>query len=847
MVQGPFTTDRALWTSSRDDFKDFVYVAHKMEEYGFNGLQYPGNRIDIVADAFKAAGNGRKVALFHDSVLNGSLDMAVYNAAKTDDERIKVFAAAWIIQLKSMRKLLLKHPNIARVDGHPVIILYGGTRVPGITPELWAKAVRIIEAQTYRCIWLYCGSGFTWDVDELKSWLPAVDGVSQYGPWLEAWKSQALIAQTMKRDYPQKIFEAEAANGYYTEAYGGEGANNSRLTAELRDSWENAINLKPDAVTVVNWSDFVENTAIEPTYERWDSFLRICADKARKFRGQKRGSVSPDLIETHKTDTLVGEPLEFEVLGLPVKAVDKAVKLDIRLENSAGREVYAFPQQTMVCDDMKTEMFRVPSVDFALELAVYPVLRYTWNGKSFGPYRFRGSRLRFGEVPYEQVWSTPVDCLRPEFEVKISASIPGAKDDVKVDAGGVLVARPGAPYPVIVQRDFAKATAGRNVHSNLLLNGVDYAPIDYGAWETEHWGASQYVNRGSAAPLESLEVETTEYAFETVALNGKPYTTEQIIGRWNSRPVWLVSDEKWLEKVKVPVPVLRFDKKVYDDLYSRYSWWGITLPADEVVDVEVPKYRVPYWDYKFDYDRGEMCWDSSGYNHHGYLGGRTSWSDFGPFWYNYGNYFKGWKTRTELGSQPDSIAPVYRTDPDGTSYLYFDGVNDRVHLPPKTMFPYGETWEMVLRPERTGKPAVLVQPAGASKSRKMTIGLDDQGYLLVEAITSFQYDYPDMEAPTVTETIRSSVPVSTDKWTHIAVVNDCRHIALYIDGRQDGKQLVIKKPATIFKAQSMVKLGGRFAGSDHQWIADGGTDFYKGGIREVRVTGRPLTPDEFLK
>lgn len=270
------------------------------------------------------------------------------------------------------------------------------------------------------------------------------------------------------------------------------------------------------------------------------------------------------------------------------------------------------------------------------------------------------------------------------------------------------------------------------------------------------------------------------------------------------------------------------------------------IPVDEVRDVEVPKFRIPFWDYKFDRDRGEVCWDSSGYNHHGYLGGRIAYSDFGPYWYNYGNYFKLWKTRAELGSQPDSTAPVYKMDSDGTTYLYFDGVNDRVHLPPRTMFPYGETWEMVIRPERTGKPAMLVQPASAGGKRKMTIGLDKDGYLVVEAITSFQYDYPNLDAPLVIGAIRSNLPTSTKKWTHIAVVNDCRHITLYVDGKQQGTPLTVKKPAAIFKAQTMVKLGGRFAGSDHQWIADGGTDFYKGGMKEVRVTGRPLSPNEFL-
>jgi hypothetical protein len=50
-------------------------------------------------------------------------------------------------------------------------------------------------------------------------------------------------------------------------------------------TWQTALNNKPDYVLITSWNEFFEGTAIEPSKEYGDKFLRSTKDWIKNFKG----------------------------------------------------------------------------------------------------------------------------------------------------------------------------------------------------------------------------------------------------------------------------------------------------------------------------------------------------------------------------------------------------------------------------------------------------------------------------------------------------------------------------------------------------------------------------------
>jgi Glycosyl hydrolase family 71 len=120
------------------------------------------------------------------------------------------------------------------------------------------------------------------DVERYASIADVVDGNLYY------WSS--VNPQTMKkyttklRDFAQAvrahggIWIAPVAPGFDAQLVGGESVVDRRAGQTLRDEWAAAVASEPDAIGVISWNEFSENTHIEPSEQLGSQSLDVLAE-----------------------------------------------------------------------------------------------------------------------------------------------------------------------------------------------------------------------------------------------------------------------------------------------------------------------------------------------------------------------------------------------------------------------------------------------------------------------------------------------------------------------------------------------------------------------------------------
>jgi hypothetical protein len=74
------------------------------------------------------------------------------------------------------------------------------------------------------------------------------------------------------------LWIAPVAPGFDARDVGGTSVVDRRDGATLREEWNAAKETAPDAIGIISWNEFSENTYIEPSVEFGDQYLRIVAD-----------------------------------------------------------------------------------------------------------------------------------------------------------------------------------------------------------------------------------------------------------------------------------------------------------------------------------------------------------------------------------------------------------------------------------------------------------------------------------------------------------------------------------------------------------------------------------------
>jgi len=178
------------------------------------------------------------------------------------------------------------HPAFLRVDGKPVIFVYG--RVMGQVPlRSWPAIISGVEAEYPKgCVLI--ADGYR------ESFARVLDGVHTYNicGWVRGKtpdQLRTLSANSFKKAVGLakshgKVSCITIIPGYDDTKIREPGINAERQNGQTyRVLWEEAIAADPDWVLITSWNEWHEGSEIEPSWEDGDKYIKLTGEYAPRF------------------------------------------------------------------------------------------------------------------------------------------------------------------------------------------------------------------------------------------------------------------------------------------------------------------------------------------------------------------------------------------------------------------------------------------------------------------------------------------------------------------------------------------------------------------------------------
>jgi glycoprotein endo-alpha-1,2-mannosidase len=178
-----------------------------------------------------------------------------------------------------------------KVDGKPVIFVYSR-----VLQQVPAASWPVIIARTRAGVGdfaLIADSSKTNDA-RLFDGLHRYDvssGVAKYGPdpdGLRDFFSRNFNSAVARARQYGHIACVTVTPGYNDTKIRKPGRDAERQDGRVyRTLWEDAIDSRPDWITITSWNEWHEGTEIEPSVQYGDTYLKLTAEYAQKFAGRK--------------------------------------------------------------------------------------------------------------------------------------------------------------------------------------------------------------------------------------------------------------------------------------------------------------------------------------------------------------------------------------------------------------------------------------------------------------------------------------------------------------------------------------------------------------------------------
>jgi hypothetical protein len=238
-----------------------------------------------------------------------------------------------------------KSPAFLKWQGKPAIFVYG--RVTGEQIRLldWEWVFSSLQAEGREAVFL--GDGLS---EELAYFF---DGIHIYNPAGQTqaeiraqYQSAAGVARKQGR-----LFAATVVPGYDDTVIRTPGLKLDRRNGTLyREMWQTALGVNPGWVLITSFNEWHEGSEIEPSEEYGEQYLRITAEFARGFKGDR---ISPQVVITSPSG---GAALSGMVQVTAQASDNVAVSLvrylvDGRVQATVASSPYAFNWNTAASSD----------------------------------------------------------------------------------------------------------------------------------------------------------------------------------------------------------------------------------------------------------------------------------------------------------------------------------------------------------------------------------------------------------------------------------------------------------------------------------------------------------------
>ena len=728
----------------------------------------------------------------------------ILDAAGTNDPPVKIgmfFATfskdkdACIASMKTilgrMREPLRNHPAVLRAGGHPVMIIY----MPlAFKPEEWRDIFDALDAEFGRMVYLL-------DMNRL-----AVKAAQEGG---DLANQDARFEKMLRELLPYFDGISSYGTGYrvpfdvirrvmadYPQKINeGEalftylchfqmGGSQVDLSKTWRDRLDGCYFSDPDTIFITNLLDQYENSAVYPCYEREDLLLRYLEWTLERWKKRK----GDHKFKREKSPELVVCNWNSVLLGW----------------QSLDFEVLGFPVDAPdthvrveldICDTSGKVLHTFPACD--MDLNDFRAERFSVPSTQFADERGVVPRLRYEWAGQKRTMNygpmTLIDpSLRP-FRLFWARSTRNAltvegRNEWTLDGVGVGGTHHPSRTGVAQFSSRIKPTSGNGDAGGVSRAGIRRDGLEF------NYGNS--INNSFAIPVPNPGGALHWYHLEMENAKGRKYQT---------LPIW---DTDGSRETPVKIPVWKED--------------------GEIAAFVVEDTRVPFWHYPVDRDCGALLLDESGWQHNGkLLSEKKGWGDTHLGYTGYNHYHNG---RTSSASKS-----WFGRDPDGRGHLSFDGTNDYAVVAGGTAFPGACTYELSVRPAEIGRDMGLV----GAPNGQVEISIAPDG--TIRASRRGAVEGMGGSAPTrkFTQSVTSKARLAVGEWAKIAVTYDLRTIRLYVNGALEGEADV--DPTRDHEWINHVTIGSKCG------MVLTPFSYFHGDIRAIRMYGRDLSPNEFLK
>ncbi|MBR2440174.1 MAG: LamG domain-containing protein [Lentisphaeria bacterium] len=722
-----------------------------------------------------------------DAGLKIKLGMFVGVYQKTPEAVLQRLISNW----RNFKDDLKNHPNVHRIDGRPVVLWHLPAKYP---PETWKMIQDGLEREFGPMIFLCNIRGMhgatSSDVErlakEVRRYLPYMDGLSNYGS--SGVENQRLIAEKiapiMHKEFPQKLYEG-CIHGTYTCHFhmGGLAVD---LSKYYRQSFDIMTKAQPDSINITNLFDHYENSLIFPCYEREDFMLRYAQywsstlPNGKPFMKQK----TPELVVTNHVMNLLGkEDVRMEVIGFPIDAADKKVKIRLDLCETSGKIIKSFPEKELdLSKTVQVRSFTFSARDAAKYRGVVPRLNYTWRGRNYKMNHNPMTLIAAGVKSYHMYWARST---KNQLQVREGADKPWYMGGVST--GGTLA------YPKGGIVNFMAFLKPKWQTGNRTCNYTQYAIKRNGNEFYRSTEGTNRLNANLALPLPASGEALQYFHLEMENEEGVKFQT---------LPIWVAPPNR---KGMVKIPVWTPDKKIEE--------------------VSIEAFRVPFYYYPCNTDSANVLLDISGYVHNGnisgggYGGGHLGFT--GYYYYHNGPVSPRTKTK-------------FLRDEKGKGFYRFEG-KDAIIIMGGTAMPYASTYEISVRVPALGKKMGLF----GTGNNQINLAILPDGKLWLQRANETEGMGGTVPKRKFNAEVVSKDKIQVNQWHKVAVTYDLKKIRLYLDGKLQGE-------AEVAPSEGHEWINHLIVGALCKWVWTA-TDRLTGDIRDIRIYGRNLKPEEFLK